>query len=264
MVTTLDTPQITMKSPAVTTENVNLFYGPKQALKNINFFAPKKQVTAMIGPSGCGKSTFLRCLNRMNDRVPNVKTEGKFVVDGIDPYAKKVDLMKLRRHVGMLFQKPNPFPGTIYDNVALAVRLHYGLKGKELDDLVQKSLEKVALWDEVKDDYRRKSALELSGGQQQRLCMARMLAVEPRVLLMDEPCSALDPISTARIEELIMDLSSAYTVILVTHNLHQAMRVSHNTAFFMMGELIEMGPTHDMFEGPKERVTADYLSGRFG
>ncbi len=255
---------IPMKTHAVTSENVNLYYGSKQALKKVNFFAPKKKVTAMIGPSGCGKSSFLRCLNRMNDRIPGIRTEGQIVVDGIDPYAKKVDLMKLRRHVGMLFQKPNPFPGTIYENVALAVKLHYGLRGRELDDLVEKSLQKVAIWDEVKDDFRRKSAMELSGGQQQRLCMARMLAVEPKVLLMDEPCSALDPISTARIEELIVDLSSAYTVILVTHNLHQAMRVSDFTAFFMLGELIEMGPTTDMFDKPRERVTADYLSGRFG
>lgn len=251
-------------SLAVQTRKVNLFYGQKQALKCIDFEAPERQVTALIGPSGCGKSSFLRCLNRMNDRIPGARVEGLFDVAGMDPYAKGVDLLKLRRTVGMLFQKPNPFPNSIFDNIALAPRLHYGLSGTELDGVVEESLKKAAIWDEVKDDLKRKSALELSGGQQQRLCLARMLAVEPKILLMDEPCSALDPISSRKIEELITQLAADYTVLIVTHNLQQAHRISHCTAFFMLGELIELGPTDPMFDAPKASMTQEYLQGRFG
>ncbi len=251
-------------SLAVQTRKVNLFYGQKQALKSIDFEAPERKVTALIGPSGCGKSSFLRCLNRMNDRIPGARVEGQFDVAGMDPYAKGIDLLKLRRTVGMLFQKPNPFPNSIFDNIALAPRLHYGVSGSELDGIVEESLKKAAIWDEVKDDLRRKSALELSGGQQQRLCLARMLAVEPKILLMDEPCSALDPISSRKIEELITQLAADYTVLIVTHNLQQAHRVSDCTAFFMLGELIELGPTDPMFDDPKASMTQEYLQGRFG
>lgn len=249
---------------AVSARNVNLHYGRKHVLKNVEFLAPKNKVTALIGPSGCGKSSFLRCLNRMNDRIPDVRITGDFSVAGVNPYGKSADLLKLRRDVGMLFQKPNPFPESIYDNVAMAPRLHYGVRGSELDDLVESSLTKAALWDEVKDDFRKQNALELSGGQQQRLCMARMLAVQPKVLLMDEPCAALDPISTRKIEELVTELSRDYTVLIVTHNLQQAHRVSDVTAFFMLGEIIELGPTNPMFDAPTNEMTSDYLSGRFG
>lgn len=249
---------------AVKTADVNLWYGDKQVLKGVHFQAARNQVTALIGPSGCGKSSFLRCLNRMNDRIVGARVTGQFDVDGIDPYAKGADLMRLRRAVGMLFQKPNPFPMSIYDNVALALRLHFGLKGKALDEIVEEALRKAALWDEVKDDYRKKNGMELSGGQQQRLCLARMLAVEPKVILMDEPCSALDPISTDKIEQLIVDLSKDYTVTIVTHNLHQALRISDRTSFFMLGVLIESGTTKEMFDNPQNPLTADYLHGRFG
>lgn len=248
---------------AVRAEDVNLYYGTKHALKGVNFAAPSRQVTAMIGPSGCGKSSFLRCLNRMNDRIPGAKVTGKFDVAGMDPYAKNADLMRLRRAVGMLFQKPNPFPSSVFENIALAPSLHYGIKGSTLEGMVEETLKRAALWDEVKDHLRR-SALELSGGQQQRLCLARMLAVEPEILLMDEPCSALDPISTGKIEDLISELSRDYTVLIVTHNLQQAHRVSSQLAFFMLGELVEMGDTEAVFEAAQSEVTRDYLSGRFG
>ncbi|MEQ1935790.1 MAG: phosphate ABC transporter ATP-binding protein PstB [Fimbriimonadaceae bacterium] len=248
----------------VETKDVELYYGKKQVLREICFAAPEKKVTALIGPSGCGKSSFLRCLNRMNDRIPGFRMNGEIKVNGINPYAKGTDLLKLRREVGMLFQKPNPFASTIYDNIALAPRLHYGLKGEKLDEVIEDSLRKAALWHEVKDEFRKKSALELSGGQQQRLCLARMLAVQPQILLMDEPCSALDPIASAKVEELIVELSREYTVLIVTHNLQQAHRVSDVTAFFMLGELIELGPTNPMFEGPDQKMTQDYLQGRFG
>jgi len=251
-------------APAVRAKNVNLWYGKKHVLKNVEFFAPRHQITALIGPSGCGKSSFLRCLNRMNDRIPEARITGDFDVAGMNPYARGVDLLKLRREVGMLFQKPNPFPGSIYDNIAMAPKLHYGIKGSELDGLVEESLKKAALWDEVKDDFRRQNALELSGGQQQRICLARMLAVQPKVLLMDEPCSALDPISTRKIEELVLELKSDYSVLIVTHNLQQAHRVSDMTAFFMLGEVIELGPTNPMFDAPGHEMTSEYLSGRFG
>lgn len=249
---------------AVSARNVNLYYGKKHVLKNVEFSAPKNKVTALIGPSGCGKSSFLRCLNRMNDRIPEARITGDFSVAGFDPYAKNVDLLRLRREVGMLFQKPNPFPESIYDNIAMAPRLHYGVRGKDVDDLVEECLVKAALWDEVKDDFRKRNALELSGGQQQRLCIARMLAVQPKILLMDEPCAALDPISTKKIEGLVTELSRDYSVLIVTHNLQQAHRVSDVTAFFMLGEIIELGPTNPMFDAPSNEMTSDYLSGRFG
>lgn len=248
---------------AVRAEGVNLFYGTHQALNDITFEAPERQVTALIGPSGCGKSSFLRCFNRMNDRISGARVTGKFEVAGMDPYAKGADLMRLRRAVGMLFQKPNPFPNSVFENIALAPSLHYGVKGSTLEGMVEEALKRAALWEEVKDKLK-KSALELSGGQQQRLCLARMLAVEPEILLMDEPCSALDPISTGKIEELITELSKDYTVLIVTHNLAQAHRVSQQLAFFMLGELVECGETEAVFAGANEAVTRDYLEGRFG
>ena len=256
--------KIELVKPAISTRNLDLYYGTKQILQGIDFMAAERKVTALIGPSGCGKSSFLRCINRMNDRISGSRIKGDVFVNGMDPYAKGVDLLKLRREVGMLFQKPNPFAASIYENVSMAPKLHYGLKGDLLDQVVEESLVKAALWDEVKDDLRKKTALELSGGQQQRLCLARMLAVQPKVLLMDEPCSALDPIASAKVEELIVELSREYTVLIVTHNLQQAHRVSDYTAFFMLGELIELGPTNPMFENPSRPMTQDYLQGRFG
>lgn len=254
----------TLVRPALTAKNVDLFYGDKQVLKSVNFDAPEREVTALIGPSGCGKSSFLRCFNRMNDRINGARFQGEIRVAETNPYDAKVDLMALRRDVGMLFQKPNPFPMSIYENVALAPRLHYGLKGSQLDALVESCLRKAALWDEVKDDMKRKNGLELSGGQQQRLCLARMLAVQPKVILMDEPCSALDPISSEKIEELIVELGKETTIVIVTHNLQQAHRVSHHCAFFMLGVLIERGETEKMFSDPQNPLTADYITGRFG
>lgn len=255
---------MTIDKPIVTTEGVNVFYGDKQALKNISFDAQEKKVTTLIGPSGCGKSTFLRSLNRMNDRIPAFRLEGKVLVEGEDIYAKGTDLMALRRNVGMVFQKPNPFPMTIFENVALGPKLHYGSKGTELENLVEAALKEAALWDEVKDDLKKKSGLSLSGGQQQRLCIARMLAVRPDVVLMDEPCSALDPISTAKIEELILALREHHSLIVVTHNLQQAERISDFTAFFMFGEIIEHGTSTQVFTSPQQRATQDYVSGQFG
>lgn len=248
----------------MTVEDLNLFYGKKQALKGVSMTIPERQVTALIGPSGCGKSSFLRCLNRMNDRIPGAKVSGSVRIHELDPYVKNVDLMQLRRRVGMVFQRANPFPTTIFDNVAMAPQLQFGIKGKALDEIVETALVKAALWDEVKDDLRRKNGLELSGGQQQRLCIARMLAVEPEVILMDEPCSALDPHSTAKIEELILGLGQNYSVVVVTHNLQQAARISSSTSFFMLGELIESGPTERIFTSPQSKVTDDYVTGRFG
>lgn len=248
----------------VTAQNVDFFYGKQQALKGVNLEIKQGQVTCLIGPSGCGKSTFLRTLNRMNDRIPGSVVKGTITIDGEDIYSKKVDLMNLRRKVGMVFQKPNPFPMSIYENVAMAPRLHYGIKNPDLEQVVEDSLKRAALWDEVKDDYKKKSALSLSGGQQQRLCIARTLAVQPEIILMDEPCSALDPISTYKVEELIQELAGDYTLIVVTHNMHQAARISRETAFFMMGELVEFGLTDDIFQRPRVRATDDYVSGRFG
>ena len=242
--------------------DMNLWYGENHALKNINISLPEKEITALIGPSGCGKSTFLRSLNRMNDLVEGCRIEGKITLDGIDIY-KDMDVNILRKRVGMVFQKPNPFPMSIYDNIAYGPRIH-GTKSKaKLDEIVEDSLRKAALWDECKDRLK-KSALGMSGGQQQRLCIARALAVEPEILLMDEPTSALDPISTSKIEDLAVELRKKYTIIIVTHNMQQAARISDKTAFFLMGEIVEYDETDKMFSTPKEKRTEDYISGRFG
>ena len=244
-------------------KNLNLWYGEKQALFNINMPIYENKITALIGPSGCGKSTFLRCLNRMNDLIKGVRIEGEVLLDGKNIYDKDVDVVELRKRVGMVFQKPNPFPMSIYDNVAYGPRIH-GIKDKkELDKIVEWALKKAALWDEVKDNLD-KSALSLSGGQQQRLCIARTIAVKPEVILMDEPTSALDPISTLKIEELMVELAKDYTIVVVTHNMQQASRVSDYTAFFLMGKLIEFGETEQIFLNPQKKETDDYISGRFG
>ena len=249
---------------AIHVKDVQLHYGDKHALKGVSLDIPKGRVTTLIGPSGCGKSSLLRCLNRLNDRIPDAKVSGTVEVLGQDIYSKKTDLLALRRKVGMVFQKANPFPMSIYDNIALGPKMHYGIKGNDLDLLVEESLEHAALWDEVKDDYKKKSGLALSGGQQQRLCIARMLAVRPEIILMDEPCSALDPISTAKIEELVRKLSGEHTLVVVTHNLPQAERISDYTAFFMFGELVEHGTSLEMFVNPVQQSTQDYVTGRFG
>ncbi len=247
----------------VTAHHLNLHYGSKHALHDVNLDMRANRVTALIGPSGCGKSTFLRTLNRMNDLIDNVRITGEIKVDGEDIYASGIDTVDLRKRVGMIFQKSNPFPKSIYDNIAYGPRIH-GLRNKaELDALVEKSLRQAALWDEVKDDLS-KSAFALSGGQQQRLCIARALAVGPEVLLMDEPASALDPIATAKIEELIYELKERYTIVIVTHNMQQAARVSDDTAFFYMGRLVEFGATDKIFTSPKNKQTEDYITGRFG
>ena len=247
----------------ISTSDLNLYYGNNHALKNINLDIYENQITAFIGPSGCGKSTYLKTLNRMNDLVPNVTINGKVLIDGEDIYDPKVDTTLLRKKVGMVFQQPNPFPMSIYDNIAYGPRIH-GIKGKaELDAIVEKSLRGAALWDEVKDRLKR-SALGLSGGQQQRLCIARALAVEPEILLMDEPTSALDPISTLKIEDLMGELKKNYTVVVVTHNMQQATRIADYTAFFLVGEVVEYAPTTDLFSHPREKKTEDYITGRFG
>ena len=243
--------------------NVNLYYGAKQALKNISMPIQANTVTAFIGPSGCGKSTFLRCFNRMNDLIYNVKIDGEILIDGKDIYKSNINVDEHRKKIGMVFQKPNPFPKTIYENVAFGLRIN-GVKNKAiLDEAVERSLKHSALWEEVKDDLK-KSALALSGGQQQRLCIARTLAVEPSVVLMDEPASALDPLSTAKIEELIYELKSKYTIVIVTHNMQQAARVSDKTAFFYLGELIEYDVTTKIFTNPGKEQTQNYITGRFG
>ena len=240
-----------------------LWYGSHQALKDINIEIPEKSITALIGPSGCGKSTFLKTLDRMNDLIPDVKITGSVRYKGEDIFDPSVDVSELRRQVGMVFQKPNPFPMSIYDNIAYGPRTH-GMKNKaKLDEIVEQSLRGAAIWDEVKDRLR-KNALGLSGGQQQRLCIARALAVEPDVLLMDEPTSALDPISTSKIEELAMELKEKYTIIIVTHNMQQAVRISDHTAFFLLGELVEYGETEKLFSQPQDKRTEDYITGRFG
>jgi len=244
-------------------KDVNAFYGEKQALKGVDFEIPPKSVTAIIGPSGCGKSTFIRCLNRMNDLVPMFSITGEILYNGTNIYSKGLDVTELRRRIGMVFQKPNPFPKSIYDNVAFGPRLHGRYSRKALNELVEHSLRQAALWEEVKDRIQ-KSALTLSGGQQQRLCIARALAVGPEVLLMDEPCSALDPIATAKIEELVLELKKQYTIILVTHNMQQAARISDYTGFLLMGELIEFEESFILFTTPKEKLTEDYITGRFG
>ena len=247
----------------ISVKNLNLWYGAHQALHDINLDIPEKSITALIGPSGCGKSTFLKTLDRMNDLIPGVKITGEVRYDAQDIYAPGVDVNELRRAIGMVFQKPNPFPMSIYDNVAYGPRTH-GVRNKaKLDDLVEQSLRGAAIWDEVKDRLR-KNALGLSGGQQQRLCIARALAVEPRVLLMDEPTSALDPISTSKIEELAAQLKERYTIVIVTHNMQQAVRISDRTAFFLLGELIECDGTEKLFSAPSDKRTEDYITGRFG
>ncbi len=244
------------------TKNLNFYYGDFKALKNLNLEIEAHRVTAFIGPSGCGKSTYIRTLNRMNDLIEGTRVEGTITLDGVDIY-KDVDITQLRKRVGMVFQKPNPFPMSVYDNVAYGPRIHGTHEKRKLDQIVERSLKQAALWDEVHDRLR-KSALSLSGGQQQRLCIARAIAVEPEVLLMDEPTSALDPISTQRIEDLMELLKEQYTIVIVTHNMQQAARISDTTAFFLKGEIIESGPTDDLFQNPKDKRTEDYITGRFG
>ena len=252
-----------MANSKITVESLNLHYGENHALTNVNMEIADHAITAFIGPSGCGKSTFLRCLNRMNDLVDGCRVEGKVILDGEDIYDKRVDTTLLRKKVGMVFQQPNPFPMSIYDNIAYGPRLH-GIKNKkELDEIVERSLQGAAIFEEVKDRLH-KSALGLSGGQQQRLCIARALAVSPEVLLMDEPTSALDPISTLKIEELMETLKKKYTVVIVTHNMQQAARVSDDTAFFLVGEVVEKNATSEIFARPKDKRTEDYITGRFG
>ena len=252
-----------MANSKISVENLNLHYGENHALKDVNMEIADHAITAFIGPSGCGKSTFLRCLNRMNDLVDGCRVEGKVILDGEDIYDKRVDTTLLRKKVGMVFQQPNPFPMSIYDNIAYGPRLH-GIKNKkELDEIVERSLQGAAIFEEVKDRLH-KSALGLSGGQQQRLCIARALAVSPEVLLMDEPTSALDPISTLKIEELMETLKKKYTVVIVAHNMQQAARVSDDTAFFLVGEVIEKNATSEIFARPQDKRTEDYITGRFG
>ena len=247
----------------ISVKDMCLWYGDHQALKNVNIEIPEKSITAFIGPSGCGKSTFLKTLNRMNDLIPGVKITGYIRYEGTDIFSKEVDVNNLRKEIGMVFQKPNPFPMSIYDNIAYGPRTH-GITNKvELDEIVERALRDAAIWDEVKDRLK-KNALGMSGGQQQRLCIARALAVQPKILLMDEPTSALDPISTSRIEELVLELKEKYTIVMVTHNMQQAVRVSDHTAFFLLGELVEFGKTDDIFSQPKDQRTEDYITGRFG
>ena len=250
--------------PAIlSAQSLNLWYGAHQALHDISIDIPEKSITALIGPSGCGKSTFLKTLNRMNDLIDGVKITGSVTYEGANIYDPSTDVNELRRSIGMVFQKPNPFPMSIYDNIAYGPRTH-GIKNKaKLDEIVEQSLRGAAIWDEVKDRLK-KNALGLSGGQQQRLCIARALAVKPKVLLMDEPTSALDPISTSRIEDLAMHLREQYTIVIVTHNMQQAVRISDNTAFFLLGELVEVGQTEKIFSQPQDKRTEDYITGRFG
>ncbi len=247
----------------LTATDLCLWYGNTQALKHISMEIPEKSITALIGPSGCGKSTFLKTLNRMNDLVPDVRITGSVRYEGNDIFAREVDVNQLRKEIGMVFQKPNPFPMSIYDNIAYGPRTHGITNRAKLDEIVEQSLRDAAIWDEVKDRLK-KNALGLSGGQQQRLCIARALAVQPRVLLMDEPTSALDPISTSRIEELAMELKERYTIVMVTHNMQQAVRISDYTAFFLLGELVEFDRTDDIFSQPADKRTEDYITGRFG
>jgi phosphate transport system ATP-binding protein len=251
-------------NPRMTCRNVNVYYGEKQAIQDTTIDIGSNEVLAMIGPSGCGKSTFLRCLNRMNDTIDNCRVTGEILLDGNDIYDRKVDVVPLRAQVGMVFQKPNPFPKSIYDNVAYGPKIH-GLVGTrpELDEIVERSLKKAGLWEEVKDRLPQPGT-GLSGGQQQRLCIARAIAVSPEVILMDEPCSALDPIATATVEELINELRQQYTIVIVTHNMQQASRVSQRTAYFHLGDLIEVGPTERIFTNPIHPLTEDYITGRFG
>lgn len=247
----------------ISVKDLDLYYGDFKALKNINIEIEPNEITAFIGPSGCGKSTLLRCLNRMNDLVEGCKIEGNVLLDGTDIYGKNIDVNLLRKKVGMVFQKPNPFPMSIYDNIAYGPRTH-GIKNKaQLDEIVETSLKNAAIWDECKDRLK-SSALGMSGGQQQRLCIARALACQPEVILMDEPTSALDPISTSKIEELVLELKKKYTVVIVTHNMQQAVRISDKTAFFLLGDLVEYGQTDQIFSVPKDKRTENYITGRFG
>lgn len=254
---------MTINNPKITVENLDLFYGKKKALNNISFEVPSNKVTALIGPSGCGKSTFLRSLNRMNDLIASVSIQGKILIDGRNIYDKDIDVVELRKMIGMIFQKSNPFPKSIYENIAFGPKINGIRDKKTLDEIVEKCLVHSALWDEVKDDLN-KSGIAISGGQQQRLCIARALAVDPQILLMDEPASALDPISTTKVEDLIFKLKKDYTIVIVTHNMQQAARVSDYTAFFYMGELIEYSETKKMFTSPDKQQTEDYIRGRFG
>ena len=248
----------------ISADHVNVFYGEKQALKDVSVAIPEKSITAFIGPSGCGKSTFLRCINRMNDTIASCRISGEIRIDGQDIYARDVDPVELRSRIGMVFQRPNPFPKSIYENVAYGPRIHALANGRaELDGIVEESLRKAGLWDEVKDRLH-ESGTGLSGGQQQRLCIARTIAINPQIILMDEPCSALDPIATARIEELMEDLRQNYTIVIVTHSMQQAARVSQRTAFFHLGSLVEEGDTTTIFTNPKDQRTQDYITGRFG
>src|SRR5262245_39041925 len=252
-----------VSEPLIDVKTLSLFYGSAQALKNVTLQLSEKVVTAFIGPSGCGKSTFLRCFNRMNDLIDNVRVEGSITIAGQDIRGPRVDVIELRKRVGMVFQKSNPFPKSIYDNVAYGLKLQGVSRKSELDEIVEKSLRQAALWDEVKDRLHT-SGLGLSGGQQQRLCIARAIAIQPEIILMDEPASALDPIATGRIEELILDLKKDYTIVIVTHNMQQAARISDFTAFFYLGELIEYGSTAKIFTNPAKKQTEDYVTGRFG
>ena len=247
----------------ISVKDMCLWYGEHQALKNVNIEIPEKSITAFIGPSGCGKSTFLKTLNRMNDLIPGVRITGDVRYENNDIFSKEVDVNQLRKEIGMVFQKPNPFPMSIYDNVAYGPRTHGITNKNQLDEIVENALRDAAIWDEVKDRLK-KNALGMSGGQQQRLCIARALAVRPKILLMDEPTSALDPISTSRIEDLVMELKEKYTIVMVTHNMQQAVRVSDYTAFFLLGELVEFGKTDDIFSQPQNKRTEDYITGRFG
>jgi phosphate transport system ATP-binding protein len=249
--------------PKIETKNLNFFYGSKQALRNINVVCADRQVTAIIGPSGCGKSTFIRTLNRMNDVIPGTRTEGEVLLDGVNINSSEVDVVELRKNVGMVFQKPNPFPKSIFENAAYGLRINNGKARSEIEEIVEKSLVEAALWDEVKDRLQ-ENAFALSGGQQQRLCIARALAVEPEVILFDEPCSAIDPIATAKIEDLIVKMKKDYTVVIVTHNMQQAARVSDFTAFMMLGDLVEFDKTERIFTNPANKLTEDYITGRFG
>ena len=262
--TTRSESAVSQQDIKISARDVQVFYGEKQAIKDLNVEILDKTVTAFIGPSGCGKSTFLRCINRMNDTIDSARIEGEITIDGENIYDRRIDPVQLRAKVGMVFQKPNPFPKSIYDNVAYGPRIHGLSRNKaELDEIVERSLRGAALWNEVKDRLS-EPGTGLSGGQQQRLCIARALAVKPEVLLMDEPCSALDPLATGRVEELILDLKRDFTIVIVTHNMQQAARASDFTAFFWMGRLVEEGPTERLFTTPRERMTEDYISGRFG
>ena len=258
------TPEIKIK-----VRDLDVYYGTRRAVRDVNMDIAARSVTAFIGPSGCGKSTILRCFDRMNDLIPSAKVRGSVLLDGEDVYGPGVQPVEVRRRVGLVFQRPNPFPMSIYENVAYGPRRQGVTDRARLDEIVERSLRRSALWDEVKDDFRKKSGLSLSGGQQQRLCIARTMAVDPEVILMDEPCSALDPIATQRIEELIEELAATFTIVIVTHNMQQASRVSQTTALFWVdpdrtGHLVEMGPTQQLFTAPRERITEDYVSGRFG